>query len=218
MRLTLDAAAHEMRVNFWLTPKPVMPAGLVPLFRWLRACRPPHVLVISLPDGPEIRDEIRTSHLIDDDLGRIVEDLAFLQSVSGLYWEMPSSLTAEEWEAIVTTATLLRGDSIPLTWDSINMTLDHWSPKLEELVDSGPRPLKWEQDSWLELEGVTIPIGRIATCLDSVRLANPAGVRRALKSGSEPNLRLVPGNSNRGQRFVVSQPRLERSPDTFTLS
>ena len=218
IRLTHDAEAEELKVNFWLTPKPTMPAGLVPLFHWLRAFRPPHFLAISLPDGPEIRDEIRTSHLIDDDLGRIVEDLAFLQSHSGLYWEMPSSLTVEEGEAIVMAATLLRGDSIPLTWKSFNLSLDQWSAKLEELVDSGPRPFMWEQDSWIELEGETIPIGRIRTCFESARLANPGSVRRALKSGTAPDLQLVPGDSNKGQRSVVS--KLSQTPlnDTFAFS
>ena len=218
IRLKLNDVAGEMEIKFWLTPKPAMPAGLVPLFHWLRACRPPHDFAISFPGGPEIRDEIRTSHLIDDDLGRVVEDLAFLQNHSGIYWEMPSSLTAEEGQEIVIAATLLRGDSIPLTWESFNMSLDQWSPKLEELVAGGPRPFMWEQDSWLELEGVTIPIGRIRTYFESVRLADPESVLRALKSGSALDLRLVPGDSNKGQRSVVAQLTQKPSCDTFVFS
>ena len=218
IRLKLDNVAEEMEVKFWLTPKPAMPAGLVPLFRWLRVCRPPHDFAISYPGGTEIRDVIRTSHLIDDDLGRIVEDLAFLQNDSGIYWEMPFSLTNEEGQAIVIAATLLRGDSIPLTWESLSLSLDQWSPELEELVDSGPRPFMWEQDSWLELEGVNIPIGRIRTSFESVRLADPESVLRALKSVSALDLRLVPGDSNKAQRSMASQLPQKPSRDTFAFS
>ena len=217
IRLKHDNVAEEMGVKFWLTPKPAMPAGLVPLFRWLRACRPPHDFVISFPGGPEIRDAIQTSHLIDDDLGRVVEDLAFLQNHSGIYWEMPSSLTVEEGQAIVTAATLLRGEIIPLTWSSFNMSLDQWSPKLEELVGGRPQAFMWEQDGWLELEGVNIPIGRIRTYFESIRLADPESILRALKSGSVLDLRLVPGDSNKGQRSVVSQLTQTPSSDAFAF-
>ena len=61
-----------------------------------------------------------------------------------------------------------------------------------------------EKDSWLELEGKTIPIGRVRTSLESARLADPEGVRRALKSGSVQCLRLVPGDTDKGERVVVS--------------
>ena len=201
-RLKHDTVLEEMRVKFWLTPKPAMPAGLVPLFRWLRACRPPHDLVISFPGGPEIRDAIRTSHLIDDDLGRVVEDLAFLQNHSGMYWEMPPSLTAEEGQEIVMAATLLRGDSVSLTWESFKMRLGRWSPELEELTDGRPRAFMCEQDSWLELEGGPIQIGRVRTYFESARLADPGSVRRDLESGSAPTLWLVPGTSHKAERTV----------------
>ena len=163
------------------------------------------------------RHAIQTSHLIDDDLGRVVEDLAFLQNHSGIYWEMPSSLTVEEGQAIVTAATLLRGEIIPLTWSSFNMSLDQWSPKLEELVGGPPQAFMWEQDGWLELEGVNIPIGRIRTYFESVRLADPESILRALKSGAVLDLRLVPGDSNKGQRSVVSQLTQTPSSDAFAF-
>ena len=204
IRLKLDIAAEEMEVKFWLNPKPALPAGLVPLFRWLRAYQPSYDLAISCPGGEEIRDAIQTSHLIDESLGRVVEALTFLQNHSGMYWEMPPSLTAEEGQEIVMAATLLRGDNISLTWESFNMRLDRWSPKLEELADGRPRPFMSEQDSWLELEGGTIPIGRVRTYFESARLADPGSVRRALESGSVPPLRLVPGDSNKAQRTVHS--------------
>ena len=202
IRLKLDIVAEEMEVKFWLNPKPVMPAGLVPLFRWLRAYQPSYDLAISCPGGEEIRSEIQTSHLIDESLGEVVEALAFLQNHSGMYWEMPPSLTAEKGQEIVMAATLLRGDNISLTWESFNMRLDRWSPKLEELADGRPRPFMSEQDSWIELEGGTIPIGRVRTYFESARLADPGSVRRALESGSVPPLRLVPGDSNKAQRTV----------------
>ena len=205
--LKVDVAAGELEVKFRLSPKPAMPAALVPLFRWLRAYQPPHYLAISWPGGSESRGEIRIPHLIDESLGRVVEALAFLQDRSGIHWEMPPSLTLEEGREIVTAAMLLKGESIDLTWRSINLSLHRWGPELEELVNGRPQQLICEHDSWFELGGVPIPIGRIRTYFESARFADPGAVQRALASGLVPRLRLVPGDSDKAKRVVVSGPR-----------
>ena len=203
-RIKMDVAAGKIKAEFWLDPKPAMPAALMPLFRWLVACRPPHYLAIRWPGGAEHRSEIRTSHPIDESLGRVVEALAFLQDRSGIYWELPPSLILEEAREIVTAATLLKGDSLHLTWKTFNLNLNQWGPGLEELLNGHQQSIICEQDSWLELEGVKIPLGRIQTHFESARLADPTGVRRALESGSVPRLCLIPGDSNKAQRTVVS--------------
>ena len=204
IRLRVDVASEELEAKFWLNPKPAMPVALVPLFLWLSACRPPHCLAIRWPGGSEISDAVRTPHLIDESLGRVVEALAFLQNRSGIFWEMPPSLILEEAREIVMAATLLKGESIDLTWKSFNLSLNRWGPGLEELASGRPQQVICEHDNWLELEGVTIPIGRIRTRFESARLADPGGVRRALESGSVPRLCLVPGDSNKAQRTLVS--------------
>ena len=202
--LKMDVVAEELEVKFWLIPKPAMPAAIVPLFRWLGACRPPHHIAIRWPGGSEIRGEMRTSHLIDESLGRLVEALAFLQDRSGIHWEMPASLTLKEEREIVAAAALLKGESIPLTWKSVNLSLDRWAPGLEELTEGCPQQLTLEQECWLDLEGATISMGRIRTHIESARLADPEDVRSALKSGSVPRLRLIPGDSDKALRVAVS--------------
>ena len=76
--------------------------------------------------------------------------------------------------------------------------------RLEELVNGQPRSFLLDQASWLDLEGVKIPIGRIRTYVESARLADPKSVRQAMKSGSVPHLRLVPGNSDNAKQMLVS--------------
>ena len=125
-RLRVDVPAEELEAKFRLNPQPAMPAALVPLFRWLNACRPPHYLAIRWPDGSEISGEIRTPHLIDESQGKVIEALAFLQDRSGIHWEMPPSLDLEEAREIVTAATLLKGESIDLTWKTFNLSLGRW--------------------------------------------------------------------------------------------
>ena len=150
--------------------------------------------------------------MIDQSLGRLVEALAFLQERSGIYWEISPTLTAEEGAEIVAAAALLKGETVDLTWKTLKLSLDGWGPELEELVNGRPRQFLIEHGGLLELEGVTIPMGRIRTYIESarladpggVRLADPGGVRRALESGSVVRVQLVPGDSNKAKRIVVS--------------
>ena len=203
-RLRVDVAARELKARLWLDPKPAMPAALVPLIRWLDACQPPNCLAICWPDGSETHSEIRSPLLIDQSLGRLVEALAFLQERSGIYWEISPTLTAEEGAEIVAAAALLKGETVDLTWKTLKLSLDGWGPELEELVNGRPRQFLIEHGGLLELEGVTIPMGRIRTYIESARLADPGGVRRALESGSVVRVQLVPGDSNKAKRIVVS--------------
>ncbi len=202
-RLRVDIELGKLEAKFWLDPRPAMPAALVPLFRWLGACQPPHRLAFRWPGGVAMSTEIQMPFLVDDGLARVVEALAWLQDHRGAYWELLPSLTPEEGQEIVTAVTLLKGESIDFTWKSLNLGLDHWGPGLEELLDGGARSFLLEQDMWLDMEGVRIPIGRIRTHIETARLADPETVQRAVKSGSASHLHLIPGDSDKGVRIVV---------------
>ena len=55
------------------------------------------------------------------------------------------------------------------------------------------------------MEGIKVPIGRMRTYLASARVADPESFRRELDSQRVPPfaLRLVPGDSDKGQRVLV---------------
>ena len=101
---------------------------------------------------------------------------------------------------------LLKGESIDFTWKSLNLSLDHWGPGLEDLLDGCARSVLIEQDMRLDMEGVRIPIGRVRTHIEEARLADPETVQRALLSGSVSHLRLLPGASDKAttSRGVVT--------------
>ena len=206
IRLTANAVAGRFEAQFRLDPRPALPSTLVPLFRWLKALQPPHDLKIHWPSGLEMRSRVRTPSPIDEGIAKVVESIAQLQEASGRYWEMSPSLIGEEGEEIVKAATLLKGESIELTWKSLNLNLNQWGPELDDLLNDRPQQIICEQDSWLELEGGTIPVGRIRTHIESARLADPGAIRQALESGLVPRLRLVPGDSDKAQQVLVSRP------------
>ena len=203
-RLTVDVVAQELEANFKLDPQPVLPPALLPLWRWLTAWQPTRELRIRWPGYSDIRTEVRESVLLDERLGAVIEALACLQDHSGIYWQISPPLDPEEGQEIVIAAALLKGESLDSTWESIDLKLESWESKVEELLDGQQHAFLIEHDTWFEIEGIRIPIGRVRTHIESARIANPSGVRRAMMSGSMSHLKLVPGDSNNLQRVVVS--------------
>ena len=205
--LTVNVVARKFAAEFRLAPRPVLPSALMPLWRCISALQPTRELRMRWPSGFEIRGEVRTSFPLDERLGRVIEAFDYLQDHSGIYWEISPSLIREDGQEVVTAADLLKGKNIDFTWESLNLGLDHWGPPLEELMDGQPRAYLIEQDIWLELEGATIPIGRVQSRFESACLADPLAVQRALTAGSLSHLRLVPGDSNKAQRVMVPERR-----------
>ena len=210
-RLTVDVVTRELEANFKLTPQPVLPSALLPLWRWLTALQPTRELKIRWPGVPGMRTEVRASIPFDERLGRVIEAFAYLQDHSGIYWEISPPLDPEEGQEIVAAAALLRGESVDSTWESIDIKLENWKSKVEELLDGQQQAFLMVRDTWLEIEGLRIPIGRVQTHIETARLADPTAVRRAMTSGSLLHLRLVPGDSNSLQRVVLAESQCETS-------
>ena len=149
--------------------------------------------------------------LLDERVGKLIESFAYLQDYSGIYWEISPPLDPEEGQEIVAAAALLRGESVDSTWESIDIRLDSWKSKIEELIDGQQHAFLVEHDTWLEVEGLRIPIGRVRTHIETARLADPGAVRRAMTSDSLLHLRLVPGDSNSLHRVVLPEAQCETS-------
>ena len=201
-RIRMDERTKNLDAKFWLTPRSTMPGTLLPLFRWLDAFGPPNHLRFRWQGQLEPRIKIPKPFLADDGMSKVVQALAYLQKLCGIYWEMSPSLTPEERRQILTAATMLKEETIEFTWESWNLRLDRLEPAFKELLDGYPHALLSRQDVQIKLEGVTVAIVRVQYQLESARLANPGAVERALKSGSVPQLNLVPGESDKGQRFA----------------
>ena len=212
-RLKVDVLDKKIEAKFWLDPNPAMPAALVPLFKWLAACQPPNHLALSWPRGLEMRKEIQTANMKDDDLVKVVEALAYLQDFSRNYWVMEPSVIESEGQEVVTAVSLLKGEKLDLKWSSFKLSLNQSGPGLEGLLSGHSQQIICDQDMWLELDGVTMPIGRIRTYIESARLVDPVAVQLALKSGLLPKLHLVPGDSNKAERVLVSS-KIEASPNS----
>lgn len=211
-RIKVNVETMGLEAKFWLTPQSTMPEALLPLCRWVDACKPPHHFRFRWQGQLEPSIEIQKSFLADDSLSRIVEALVYLQKRCGIHWEMSPSLILEEGQQILAVAAMLKEGTIDFTWESWNLRLDPSELALKELMDGSSSAFLFRQDVRIEHEGMTVATVRIQTHLESARLANLGAVERALKSGSVPHLNLVPGESDKGQRTAALLPAPSEHP------
>ena len=203
IQLKFNSESERGEVHCQFNPQPTMPAALVPLFRWLDACQPPNWLKIRLPGGSEIYAELNGPLLDVGDFSGVVDALAYLQSATGVFQEISTSMSNKDAQEILATATLMKGETISFTWESFDLRPGQWGPKFKELERGGTMQFLCEQDISFDMEGVEIPIGRLRTHILSARLADPEAVRRDVASGLVPPLRLVPGDTAEAKRFLV---------------
>ncbi|MCY3748437.1 MAG: hypothetical protein OXG64_03995 [Chloroflexi bacterium] len=210
--ITMDERTKVFDAKFRLTPRSTMPGALLPLFQWIDALKPPYHLRFRWQGQLEPRIEIPKTLLADHSIGKVVEALAYLQERLGSYWEMSPSLTPEEMLQILEAANMLKEECTEFAWESLSLRLDPLKPAIKELMDGHSHAFLSTQDVRIELEGLTVAIVRVQNYLESARLANPDAVERALKSGSVPQLILVPGESDKGRRAAQLLPSLGEYP------
>ena len=206
MRLTVDVVNEDVEAEFRVNPQSAIPTALVPLFQWLDAFQPARHLNIRWPEGFEVNSAIGRPFWAEASPVRLVEALAYLQERTGFYWEMPLSYTDEEASEIVTIAAMMKGEIIDFRWNALNLNLDQLCPAVKELSNGLPRPFMLEQEIFLQQEGGKVPIGRMRSILESARLADPETFRQNLTDDSISPLavRLVPGDSDKGHRVLVT--------------
>ena len=204
MRLTINVVDEDVEAEFRVNPQSAMPNALVPLFQWLDAFQPGRHLNIRWPKGFEAHSEIGRPFWADGSPVSLVEALAYLQEHTGVYLDMPLSLGEEDAQEIVSIAALMRGETIDLRWKAFNLNMNQWGPELQELENGGAQAFLFYEDISLSLQGGKIPIGRVRTHVPSAHLADCESVKRDLASGLVPTLRLVPGDSDKAQRVLVT--------------
>ena len=101
-------------------------------------------------------------------------------------------------------AGLMRGETIDLRWKAFNLSMNQWGPGLQELENGIAQAFLFYEHISLSLQGRKIPIGCVRTHVPSARLADCESVKRDLASGLVPTLRLIPGDSDKAQRVLVT--------------
>ena len=203
VQFTANIINMNMNVKFRLEPKPVTPASVLPLLGWMRALCSSLQLVIIFPGGAQVSAKGLAIH--DGESGfEVVEALAYLQHRSGVYFPMPIDISRDERNAILDSAALLEKGSAEFVWSTFSVLLDRNDLEVVTFNDGSPIEVVIEANESLQLGESTIPIGRIRYQFESAQVADLEHVKQEIKEGHGTEVEIVPGENNKGQKFLIS--------------
>ena len=121
-----------------------------------------------------------------------------------MFFPTPLELSREAEEEILGAKALQDGENVEFTWSSLSMDLKRLPSELDEWLDGEPQRILLRRDEYLTIGESTLPIGRIQTAVDSALVDDREATRATLSTGASVELRLSPGDSNRGRRKLIS--------------
>ena len=203
--LKVNLVEGELEGRFRWTAQHGVPAAMLPVLRWIDACRPPHRLRIRWPEGPELLSEIESSLGGDASWFEVVEAVAYVQERTGIYREMPVEMTEDEAEEALRFSALLKGETVDFTWKPFRLNVAQWGPEHDDLVARESSAFIFEWEIGWEFDGTLYPIGRVRNYIASALLADVESVRQELADGMVPVLRFEPSERDQGQQMLVRE-------------
>ena len=203
--LKVNLVDQELEGRFSWTAQRGMPRAVLPVLRWIEACRPPHSLRIRWPEGPDLLSEIENPLGGDASWIEVVEAVAYVQERTGIYREMPVEMTEDEAKEALRFAALLKGETVDFTWKPFRLNVARWGPEHDDLVARESSAFIFEYEVGWEFDGTLYGIGRIRNYIASALLADVESVRQELADGMVPVLRFEPGESDQGQQMLVHE-------------
>ena len=202
--LKVNLVEEEFEGRFRWTAQRGMPRAVLPVLKWIDACRPPHRLRICWPEGPDLVNEIEVPMLVGDSSWiEVVEAVAYVQECTRIYREMPVEMTDDEVEEALRFAALLRGETVDFTWRPFVLNVAQWGPEYDDLVGRESSAFIFECEMGWSFDGTLYPIGRVRNHIPSALLADVRSVRQKLADGMVPVLRFEPSESDQGQQMLV---------------
>ncbi len=130
IRAVLKLHVAEQRLEMVVTTNEAdgaLPAELGPGLAFLSSFRKPNVITVrsesppvTICDGLPIEIE---SPFVSETDRRVIEDLARLQSLTGIHFELPDHLSPADRREIDEGLRLLDGESVPMKWSRITLNL-----------------------------------------------------------------------------------------------
>ena len=201
--LKVNLVERELTARFSWTAQRGMPGAVLPILRWIEACRPPHRLRIRWPEGPELVSAIDSPLGGDESWVEVVEAVAYVQECTGIYAEMPVEMTEEEMEEALRFAALLRGETVEFTWKPFTLNVARWGPEFDDLVARESSAFVFECEIGWRFDGILYPIGRIRNYIPEGRLASREWVEGKYSDETVAVLRFEPSENNQGTQVLL---------------
>lgn len=204
---TFDGPTSQFRVDVSYTPpQEYWPLDLLPAVNFMAAVGPGADMV-AVVNGKEFAPQGLTGFQPSEAEGlakyaEFLGHLSYIQTKTGVFFDITGRLTAEEEWSAVFASQLLNGERVQGTWDKITLQIAPGAREsVEETLCGPPKAMRSTSHLTISIQGNDIPVGRLVEEIDSARVQarNPS-------TDSEPHetatVTLVPGDTDKVTRFL----------------
>jgi hypothetical protein len=211
----LDFEQKSFHIDLAVTPRPCMPSQLLPLVRTLDQLKAPNLATVCLEDGTPVAPatpQTNPEAMTQDYLGVLVGLLVKLQDKTANWFELPESLTQEEYQDLLLAEKLLDGEVVDGTWSEWRsvVTAADASNMLNGLAsDYGGLDASvtlWKNGPLaVGVAGKQLAIGQVTVVLRSACLRDPGATEARVHEagpGGDVELCFIPANSDAFEQWL----------------
>jgi hypothetical protein len=213
VRMRLDVPTRRFALNYHFSaPDRVLPGALVPALRFLAGLKAglfASVLINGQPAGPPVA----STHALPADLDgylRLASDLDEIQRKSGIYFPMPTSLSADEQDDILIACQLVNGEIVSAEWTSSKMTMPVKSlDGLKPVAEAAGREIWARVPFTLKLDDQEYPVGYVLRTHASARIPEWPDIPPGISPETDIEVILMPGEDKTLTIKLISTDELE---------
>ena len=214
--IRLDVQTHQFTLNYrFAPPDKMLPGALMPALRFLSGIHSGLNMTV-LFDGQPTGPPVSATQTPPPELAgytRLATDLDEIQRKSGVYFPMPSSLSADEQDDILVANQLLAEKIVSREWTSSKMTLPAKSlDGLAELAAGEVRQLWVRLPYTLSLEGQDYPLGYVLRTHATAKIKDWPTLSAETEPDVEIEITILPGSDKTVTMKLVTAEELEASP------
>lgn len=198
--MRFDTQTHKLALNYhYSAPAKVLPGSLLAPVGFI-AGMAEGLAVTILFNGQPIGPPVDAAQPAPEGLGgylRLIQDLHDIQRESNVYFSMPTSISDDEQDSILTAKRLLEGETVSHKWDSASLTITAAGLKNFKAPLSGDGQSVWLRLPYVvELDGQEYPVGYILRTLSSAVISPEPQLDPDALDDSEVTVTLIPGSDD----------------------
>ena len=199
---TLQSYTNEGRYDFnyrFQQSDEYNPFTLLPAVKLVASLEPGFQMMIVIDGRVAGGGDPRTStEYVQEAKGfaYLLEDLTYLQSRTGIYFDIQRNLTTEELEAMETGVRLLRGETLRGTWNSLNIDITREGyAMIQDTGLAGPNQFRVVRHMSVVIHDFQIPIGQVVYEVPSAALSTHE-IDLTQDAAESFNVAFAPADSN----------------------
>lgn len=214
--MRFDTQTHRLALNYhYSAPSKVLPGALLAPVGFI-AGMSEGLAVTILFNGQPIGPPVDAAQPGPEGIAgylRLIRDLHEIQHRANVYFSMPTSISNDEQESILTAKRLLEGETVSNKWNSASLTITAAGLRnFKDALSGGGQSVWLRIPYMIELDGQEYPVGYILRTHSSAIISPEPQLDPDAPDDSEVTITLIPGSDDTVTMRILTADELNPLP------